>query len=396
MRYEAKVFGADQRISHLSLDASDEHHARRLACDQGYAVVSIRRTNALTSALRARGEAFSVVLFSIELTSLLEAGLNVVEALQTLLEQADSGAHKRVLHSLVGALHRGETLSQAVGRQANVFPALYTATIRSSERTGDLKEALRRYIAYRAEIDKVRKRVINALLYPAILAVVGTGVVGFLLLYVVPRFAGVYEQMSAELPFYSRLLVGLAGWMQTNGPLALVIVGTLIAACIYGAFQPKPQRFLLDRIAVIPLVGRQVRMYQLARLYRTFGMLVRSGVPAIKAFDMIDGLLPPDLRPRLARAKAMVNEGHALSAALTSVGLATPVASRMMGVGERGGQMGDLMERIARFYDDATARSVDAFTRVFEPVLMAAIGIGVGVVVILMYMPIFELANSVQ
>jgi general secretion pathway protein F len=273
---------------------------------------------------------------------------------------------------------------------------LYVATIRSSERTSSVKEALKRYIAYREEIDRVRKRVINALLYPAILLVVGGCVIAFLLLYVVPRFAGVYEEMAADLPFYSSLLLSLGRWMQANGFLALAIAVIAIAGTGYALARAPVRAALIEYARRAPFLGTRMKIYQLARVYRTFGMLLRSGIPALAAFDMMSGLLTPDLRPALARAKAMVSEGQAMSTALTAVGLATAVATRLMLVGERSGQMGELMDHIAKFYDDSTARSVDAFTRVFEPLLMTVIGAGVGLVVVLMYMPIFELASAVQ
>jgi len=139
-----------------------------------------------------------------------------------------------------------------------------------------------------------------------------------------------------------------------------------------------------------------MKIYQLARFYRTVGMLLRSGIPALRAFEMVSSLLASSLRAQLAGATASLSAGQTISAALTAAGLATPVASRMMAVGERSGQMGELLERIARFYDDETARYVDAFVSVFEPVLMALLGVAVGVVVVLMYMPIFELAGSLQ
>jgi general secretion pathway protein F len=139
-----------------------------------------------------------------------------------------------------------------------------------------------------------------------------------------------------------------------------------------------------------------MKTYQLARLYRTAGMLMRAGIPAVKALEMVEGLLSSHLRPQLVRARRLIEEGHAMSAALGGAGLATPVAARMMLVGERSGDMGHMLGQIARFHDDEVARFVDWFTRAFEPVLMAVLGVAVGLVVVLMYMPIFELAGNIK
>jgi general secretion pathway protein F len=125
-------------------------------------------------------------------------------------------------------------------------------------------------------------------------------------------------------------------------------------------------------------------------------MLLNAGIPAVKALDMVRELLAAHLRPGLARAKTMIEQGHPMSAALAAAGLATPVAARMMGVGERSGDMGRMFTQIARFHDDEVARFIDWFTRAFEPLLMAVLGVSVGAVVVLMYMPIFELAGSIK
>jgi general secretion pathway protein F len=139
-----------------------------------------------------------------------------------------------------------------------------------------------------------------------------------------------------------------------------------------------------------------MKVYQLARLYRTTAMLLRAGIPAVRALEMAHDLLAAHLRPQLQLAIRKIQEGISMSAALGAAGLATPVAARMMAVGERSGDMGEMLAQIARFHDDEVARYVDWFTRAFEPVLMAFLGLAIGGVVVLMYMPIFELAGSIR
>jgi general secretion pathway protein F len=143
-------------------------------------------------------------------------------------------------------------------------------------------------------------------------------------------------------------------------------------------------------------MGERIKTYQLARMYRTLGMLLRAGIPFVRAVSMVEDLLAEHLRAQLASSRKSIEEGISLSAALTAAGLASPVATRMLVVGERGGQLGEILERIARFYDDETSRFVDWFTRLLEPALMAILGLAVGGVVVLMYMPIFELAGAIQ
>ncbi|HET7669375.1 MAG TPA: type II secretion system F family protein, partial [Burkholderiales bacterium] len=160
--------------------------------------------------------------------------------------------------------------------------------------------------------------------------------------------------------------------------------------------RPATRALLMERVWRIPAVGERMKTYQLARLYRTAGMLMRAGIPAVRALEMVEELLAAHLRPSLRQARGLIEQGHAMSAAFGAAGLATPVAARMMLVGERSGDMGHMLGQIARFHDDEVARFVDWFTRAFEPVLMAVLGVAIGFVVVLMYMPIFELAGNIK
>jgi len=396
MHFELKAVDAGNQVVALALDAADEAAARDMARQRGFAVLAVGRKNAFLLNPFARKHHFPAALFAIELLALLDAGLNVVEALQALADKEPGGASRQVLAALLEALYRGESLSQAVGRFPRAFPPLFVATVKSSERTGNLSEALSRYIAYQEELDKVRKKVLAALLYPAILLVVGTLVLSFLLFYVVPRFARVYEDISADLPFFSELLLATGRWVESHGLVSVLSLGLFVFVFVFYISKESSRAKILEQLWRIPALGERMMIYQLARFYRTTGMLLMAGIPALKAFEMVDGLLAPNLRAQLAQATALLSEGRSISDALTATGLATPVATRMLAVGERGGRMGEMMDRIARFYDDETARFVDAFTRVFEPLLMTVLGLAVGLVVVLMYMPVFELAGSVR
>lgn len=396
MRFELKAVDASSSVVALSVDAHDESQARAAAALRGLTVLTVQARGGALMRLRSRAGQFPAALFATELLALLDAGLNAVEALQALAENEPDASNRQVLERVLDALRRGESLSGAFGRDPQSFPTLFTAAVRSSEQSGDLAEALGRYITYREAFDRVRAKVISALIYPAVLAVVGLLVIAFLMGYVVPRFARVYEDMGSGLPFFSSLLLAVGRAIEQNGALAAVLAVAVLAAAVHAASHQGTRARIGALLWRIPALGARMRIYQLARLYRTVGMLLRAGIPALRAFEMAGEGLPPMLRASLGRAADEVRDGRAMSEALTGAGLTTPVATRMMVVGERSGGMGEMMDRIARFYDEETARALDAFTRIFEPILMALLGFAVGAVVVLMYMPVFELAGSLQ
>jgi general secretion pathway protein F len=339
---------------------------------------------------------FPLALFSQELLSLLGAGLSLLESLETLAEKEKHDLPRKVYGQLIRLLQEGQPLSHAMKQFPDVFPSLYVATVQASEKTGDLSEALVRYLAYQQQIDIVRKRIVSAAIYPVLLMAVGSLVIVFLMAYVVPKFSRVYEDMGDNLPWMSRMLMQWGRLIEGHGAaigLALVLA---VGAAVFWATRPATRRRAVQAMWKIPAIGERMRVYQLARFYRTLGMLLRGGIPLVTALEMVAGLLQPGLRSNLQGACRKVREGQSVSESMHSQGLATEVALRMLRVGERTGKLGEMTERIASFYDDDMARWVDWFTRLFEPLLMTFIGLVIGLIVLLMYLPIFELAGNIQ
>jgi general secretion pathway protein F len=395
MRYELTALKGAQGVVRFAVDAPDEAAAREQARAQGLTVLAAKAAQrALPDLSRLLAPKFPLGLFSQELLALLSAGLSLPETLETLAEKESRPEHRRILVALRDALFEGHPLSRALERFPEHFPPLYVSTVRASERTGDLGEALARYIDYQARVDLVRKKVVSASIYPAVLIFVGGLVTLFLLAYVVPRFSGIYADSNRELPWLSQVLLGWGQLLNEHGGLVAVALVAALGAAVVGFAHVRRLAFALAQR--IPAVAERVLVYQLARFYRTVGMLLTGGTPLPQALGMVSGLLTPALRDRLTLATQRIREGTGVSAAMEATGLTTPVAMRMLRVGERGGNMAEMMERIAVFYDDDIARWIDWFTKLFEPLLMAVIGIVIGVVVVLMYLPIFELAGSLQ
>jgi len=392
MRFRITTLDGGQGVAIHEMDALDEADAHRQALARGLRVLAIQAAR-LKGWRRAR---LSLVAFSNELVALLEAGLSLVEAIDALTEKERDESVRHLLEGLRRRLYEGQSLSVALGEFPSSFPTLYVATVRASERTGSIAEALRRFVAYQQQIDLLKKRLINASIYPAVLLAAGSLVVLFLVAYVVPRFSGIYEDIGGELPFASKMLMQWGRLLDAHGLAVLAGFLACVALAGYGVLRPGFRAAVGRLSARIPMVGHQIELYQLARLYRTVGMLLRGGLPVVTAFEMTRGLLAAAARPQLAAATRAVREGRSLGDALSAQGLTTPVAERMLRVGERSGNMGEMMERIAAFYDEELSRFVDVATRLIEPAMMTVIGLVIGLIVVLMYFPIFELAGSIR
>lgn len=397
MQFEIRAIDASAVVTTQVVEAQSQEHAARQAQEKGLRVLSVasRRGFGLERKPRVAKD-FGLGQFSHELLTLLDAGLSLVEAIETLAEKEVRSDRKDLLNRLIHELYQGASLSKAIARFPHVFPPLYVATVRASERTGGLSEALTKYVAYQNQIDVVKKKVVSASIYPSVLAIVGTLVIGFLLGYVVPRFARIFENMGGEIPWMSRMLIEWGHVVSAHGSAILLGVASFIAVVVVWVRRPQTPEQLLRLLQRIPSVGERIRIYQLTRFYRSLGMLLRGGMPAVASLELVLDILPGALTEKLQKATQAVREGAAISVAMERHGLTSPVSARMLRVGERTGQMGEMMERIALFYDDEISQWVDWFVKLFEPLLMAFIGLVIGFIVVVMYFPIFELAGSIK
>lgn len=380
-----------------SLDFVDENAADaiRQASAQGWQVRAIETLSTPASSARANAT-FPLLLFSQQLLALLEAGLALTESLRTLVLKEREPNAKRILQSMLDALGEGISFSAVLEASPQYFPEVYVATVRAAERTGDLPQALARFIVYQRQFDEIRKKLVSSAIYPAMLLVVGGFVTFFLLGYVVPRFSVVYESAGREIPWMSSILLVFGKLIHEHWPLVLAVATALLTVGTVVFRVPGMRARLLDRILSLPWLAERSEEFRLARFYRALSLLLASGIALPRAMGMVGGLLSVSQQICLKASRQLVEEGQPLSAALCSNQLATPVADSLIRVGERSGQMSSMLERAARFHDDDFAHWIDWVSRLLEPLLMVAIGLVIGTVVVLLYVPIFDLAGSLQ
>ncbi|KVN92492.1 type II secretion system protein [Burkholderia ubonensis] len=384
---------ADGRIVQQTVEGASAAEVRARFAVQGIAVLEIRRDARL--GCRGRAPKFALALFLQELSTLLDAGLVLIEALEALRDKADAGkAAKHVIDRILAVMVEGQPLSKALAQQPDVFPPLLVATVESSEGSGQLPVALKRYQQYEVRIEQIRKRVMGALIYPAVVIGVGVAILLFMAFFVIPRFAVVFESLTT-LPATAQAMLWWATLLRENG----MAVGAAVAASFAGAalaVRSAAVRRAAQRLMWrAPKVRDVCALFALTRFYRTVGLLIAGGTPVIAALELSGKTLPEHFRARLAAALTELRAGRPVAAVLAAHALTTSVAERLLRVGEQSGDLGGMCEHIAQFHDGALDRSIEMLSKVFEPVLMLAVGATVGAVVLLLYMPIFELAGSI-
>ena len=395
MQFAVRTLAPDMSIARMTVDALDEADARRQVEARGLFVSKVEPLRA-GGLRKRRGGALSLVLFSQELLALLTAGLGIVEALEALLEKEASENTRGVLERLLGGLREGKRFSTVLAEQPDLFPPLYIGIVRAAEGTSDLPRSLSRFIDYQQRIDVVRAKIVSAAIYPCILLAVGGGVSLFLITYVVPKFAEVYQGAGRDLPWMSKVMLGWGQFAGAHTTMLLAGLGGFAALALLAWRRLTRDGGLGRLLAKLPGIGERVRIYELSRLYLTLGMLSEGGITIVHAIETVQSMVSATVRANLIAARGDIEAGEPLSTAFEKNQLTTPISLRMLRVGERTGDMGPMLTQSAAFYDGEISRWIDRFTRTFEPLLMAGIGLIVGAIVVLLYMPIFDLAGDMS
>ncbi len=333
------------------------------------------------------------VLFE-QLRDLLVAGLSLIEALHA-LRDGESASSQSSVANLTRRLRSGEALWVALAADGH-FPTLLVALVRTAELTSDLPSALTRYLDHERRARELRHRIASLAIYPSLVMAVGAGVFAFLAFYVMPRFAVIFQGMSGSLPWSAQLMVAWSSWLSAHRLSVLAVMGVLVMAGAAVMVLPAARDRLFQRVLDIAPLRSRLRTYFLARWYRTTGMLLQGGIPLAEALSLALVVLPTPLRAGGKAVEQAVRNGHSPAEAHRRSAMTTPVSEQLLRAGERTGDLGNVLTRIADFHEAEVTRQLERAMRALEPIVMTVIGLGVGIIVVLMYLPIFELAAAIQ
>ena len=400
--FNTVALDAQGRVRSVQVEAANKDQARAIIAAQGHTVIECARVGLQGGGLslarlwpRQRSNALDTVAFSQDLATLMEAGVTVRDGVDALARREASPARRQVLERVNVMISQGQSFSAAL-EHSRAFPDLLVATVAASEQTGDVATGLARYARHQQSLRQVRDRFVAAGIYPMLLVGVGSLVMLVLLGIVVPRFARIIDAQGRELPFLSKLLMAWGGFVDAHPIVPVAMFAAFVGFLWYGLSQWKNPDVRKRWLAKIPGVARLVREFQHLQMYRTTAILTSRGITVHRALlYSLDLLSPPD-RVRLQQSLARMREGATISDALSGCGLSDVVATSMLAVAESSGALPEMLDRIADFYERSLQRNIEIVSRLIEPILMIVFGIVIGGIVILMYLPIFDLAASVS
>ena len=403
MQFICRVGTPDGRVLEEVITASDEIALRSDLSKRGYHLFEVKRRGGRPSlalptfGYRRRIPVEEFVIFNQELATLLKAGMPLVQSLDILRRRVANPIFKAVLDDVNERVRAGSSLSEAFDAHGTLFPGVYTASILAGEKSGNLEQVIRRYVAYVKVVEGVRRKVISALIYPAVLLTLSLIVVGILVLRVVPQFGGYYEQFGSELPLSTRLIVAISTY-ATAYLGAFVLTVTAIAAAGWLWLQRPGHRERVDRwMLSVPLLGGVARKFATSQASRTLATLLGGGIPLVNAIDVAARSIKNRYMAReLQLAAQQVREGRALAAAMTDSGAFPDVALKMVDVGEQTGALQEMLNSLSDFYDEEIETNLDRFVTLVEPILLIIMGIVIAGLLLALYMPLFNLSNALQ
>jgi len=395
MLFTVRTFeAATASISQHQVDGDDVDQVRQMLERRGATVLSVTappRRVALSPRTR-----FDVVLFCDELRTLLSSGMSLVEAIDTLGSKDASGPKHLVLAEIKQHLLEGKPFSAALELNQFDFPLLLIASMRASERSSRIDEALDEFVAYERVGQELSKKIVSAAIYPALVVGFGMLVSFFMLSYVVPRFARVYEDFADSISTPTLVLITVGSFLGDHLALVFTVTAVLTAALVLDWRGGRLKRRALWLLGRFKTVRHYLWLYQLSRIFQTMAMLLKGGFTLSDAIPLARNLaFDQALQEQLLAARLQVTEGRRMSQAFSEHGLTDNVTVRLLQVGERSGNLERTMEIIAQTYRRELMLFIERTTRIAEPLLLMVVGVMIGAIIILMYMPVFDLAGGI-
>jgi len=346
---------------------------------------------------RGRVSSDDVAIFTRQLSTLLHAGVTLIEALTALVDQTEKERLKRVVSDVKTRVNEGSSLADALGQHGKIFGSLYVNMVRAGEASGALDAVLARLADFTEGQAKLRQKVLGTLIYPVIMSIIGSGILALLMTVVVPKVTKIFDSMKVSLPWTTRLLIFVSNLLANWWWLLLPLVG----AAIFGFFRWKASpkgRPIWDRFVLrAPVFGSLVRMLSIARFSRTLATLLKSGVPLLTAMDITKNVVSNGvLSAVVENARDAIREGESIAGPLKRSGEFPPLVHHMIAIGERSGQLEEMLLNVADSYETQVSVRIGALTALMEPLIIVAMGVAVAFVAFSILMPILQLNTTIR
>ncbi len=394
-QFSYKAVTREGRLTQGRLEASDPRTVTQRIQGMGLIPISIEEAIAKTEQRRLQFQRITqkdLLFFSEELATLVKAGLPLDRSLSITAELASKPALRSVILDVLKQIKGGKSLAEALALHPKQFSRLYVNMIRAGEAGGVLDTILGRLVEFQREADEMRSYLISALIYPALLTVVGLGSIAILMFFVIPRFATIFTDLGAPIPLSTQILLTLSGWTLRYWTIAVIAVAAVVFSMRYWLRTPAGRhQYDVWRLR-IPLLGATLLKIEIGRFARTFGTLLASSVPLIGAVRIVQDIATNQVvSEAISKIADGAKRGLGVARPMQDAGVFPALAIHLVEVGEETGRLEVMLLQLADIYDKDVRASVKSLTSVFEPAIILVMGVIVGTVVLSMLMAIFSI-----
>jgi type IV pilus assembly protein PilC len=395
-----RVGTPDGQVTERHIQASSARAAEEELRQQGMHIFAAKRgTISLTDFVPRSRKAVSTerfLLFNQELLALVKAGLPILQSFDIMLERQKDPRFREILSEIRDKLKSGVSLSDAFASFGDIFPPIYSTSLRAGERSGDLEGVLRRFLKYQKMIVALRKKVISALIYPIILITLSLGMVVIMLTKVIPRFAEFYAGFDAELPAFTRLMIGIANGL--NNHLLIAVIVAIILILLVRQWISTSGRVAWDRFKLkLPFVGGVLHRFAIMQFTQSLGTLLAGGTPMVPAIEIASqSVANKDVSQKVWGIVQQVREGEPLWRSLESTGAISDLAVEMIKVGESTGALTEMLANVSEFYDEEIEARLQRVVAAIEPLILVFMGLVIATLLYAFYLPLFQLTTVGQ
>ncbi len=365
---------------------------------EGYIILSISKAKKKAKHKRGRVSTDDLVVFSRQLTTLIESGIPAVEALGVLEAQLENPYFRGVVASVLKDVKEGTSFSKALTKYPWVFPEIYLSMVEAAEISGNLPEVLNRVSVYLEKSNALRKKVRSALYYPSAIIIMALLITGFLIFRVIPTFKEIFESLGGTLPLPTQILISISEALTRKQTLIAIITVLGLAGFGFKKYINTSKGKLNFHKAVLktPLIGELVRKIAIAQFSRTFATLIKSGVSVIQGLNIVAKTSGNKvIEAAVLKSKKYIQEGQPIYVPLEESGVFPPMVVRMIAVGERSGRLEGMLSKIAQFYEEQTDAMVAGLSSLIEPVIIVFLGVVVGGIVVSLFLPILTITQHI-
>lgn len=376
------------------IEANDEKTVLQILKKSSLNVVLIKEVKKIK---REKVKSKDIIIFTRLFSRLINSNIPVIQSLKIIQENIDSTSFKNIINNIIGYIEKGDSLSTALGKYKKTFSPFYCGVIKAGENSGKLNEILELLFKYIQASDNIKKKFQSALIYPVFILITAFVILSLIFVFVIPQFKTLFNMFDAKLPALTELIFLTSLFFKNNLFFIILFFGILICSIMIFLKSKKGQKFKDKIIFKIPLVGNLIRESIYTKFCQIFSILIQSNVNILSSFNIMEDVMDNHIvKNSINSAGILIKNGKSITEALIKTKFFPPTVIQMIKAGEESGELDKMLESASQFYEENLTVKIDIFSSLLQPVLIILIGLFIAIIIISIFLPVFQLSSVLR